>query len=288
MERVPICPDSNKTIAEWFDKIGFSGDGVTQEQIDNTYRFVFTAGQNLDQELPVPKDFFENPTVLAAAELACQLHQEDRRKVGGDPYFKHPLKTACLCAQLVRAEDFKQGDLNQYYWEIMEAAAFLHDVIEIRRDKDNYNTEQLTKDLIEAGIEKEKAAAITYLVNKLTPSSKEEGISPEQRRREKQEDFLRIMTETCNDWQGSDKEMMANILRLVKVADILANLEETVADLPLGRTNGLFAGKPVEYVVGVVGDRVGYLNERQDSIPNCAIDRLQIYLNQLNQLLKRE
>lgn len=281
MERFLIHPDFD-SITLWFNKIGFSSNGVTQQQTDRIIHFVFP------QEAAIDKRFLSNPTILKTAALAFELYRAESRKVSGDPYFKHALKTACLCAQLVRAEDFKQGDSNEYYWEIMEATAFLHDVIEIRRDKDNYNVDQLTDDLIEAGVEEGQAKRIAYLTDKLTPPPKKEKTPFNERRREKQEDFLRIMTDTCNDWEGRDKEMMAKILGLVKVNDALAVLEETVADLPLGRTNGLFAGKPLGYVIGVFSDRIEYLKTHRDSIPDAVVDKLRSCFNQLNQLLTSE
>jgi len=264
-----LTPTVNPQIINWFEQIGFFGDGTTPEQINRVINFVF-----LQEEGPVPI-FFENKTILKAAQLAFELYQGEERKVGGDPYFKHPLKTAYLCAEMINPDE-----LGEFYWEIMVAAGFLHDVIEIRRDKDDYNVEQLTKDLIEAGVGKQRAERIAYLTDKLTPKPKKEKTSLTQRRGDKQADFLRIWEEICDDWLEDDKEVMARILRLVKVADIWANLEEMVEDLPLIE-DGTFAGKPLVYTIGVFRDRIEYLGQHRDSMSEEIIDRLEFSLSRL-------
>jgi hypothetical protein len=267
------------TVRDWLTQVGFSCDGIPQEQIDNTYQFVFIA-EDLHPESSGIKQFFENPTVLTAARKAFGLYQDEKREATGDPYFKHALKTAYLSSKMINPDE-----LGQDYWEVMVVTCFSHDLIEIRRDKDGYNVEQLTEDLIEAGVEERQAKRITYLTDKMTPSPKEEETFFDGRRGKKQADFVRIMEERCDDWQGSDKEMMAAILRLVKALDVLANLEETVADWLIGRQDGTFIGKPIEYVVGVFGDRVQYLETHRGLISDDIVDRLSFQFTQLDQLL---
>lgn len=267
-----VLIESSNLVNNWFEKVGFSSNGMIPKDKKEIYGFVFSG-----EDVSGTNEFFTNPIVLAAAQLAFNLHQNDKRR-SGDPYFKHPLKTAYLASKM----NEKLGD---DYWEIMVAAAFLHDVIEIRRNRDCYDLERLIDDLIKFGVEKGKANAIAYLVGKLTPPPKKEEVNFNQRREKKQSDFLAIMTDGCCDWPGEDKDVLAEILKRVKVADIWANLEETLEDCHRGLNDGCLFGKPTDYVFGVFSDRIGYLR-RHKVLSDDVIQGLSSQLSQLAEFLR--
>lgn len=172
----------------------------------------------------MPAELLENP-LLRVTALAYRL-QDVQRKVSGEPYFKHVMRTVMHAGR----EDILAG-MPPADRRVLIASALLHDALELQRKARNrYGKRQLRQDLLGAGVDPEETARVVRIVTFLTPPVEGKNIRDE-------EDYLRYKVKDFKKkfvTVGRDSKLT----RLIKTADLLANLEETVADLQEGRADG--------------------------------------------------
>ncbi len=175
-------------------------------------------------------------------------NQDIRRKVNEELYLRHVLKTAVLASEIYEGlSDEERGKLD---YQVLIYSALLHDVIEVKRENgEPDDLESLRKQVKEALLEDPQIDLIFDLVRILTPEKKQQKDSNPYLQR-KRNDFLRI-------WNESD-ENKRRYLRVIKSADVLANLEETVIDLESGRENGQM--KPLILRYQVFNERMSYIS----------------------------
>lgn len=182
--------------------------------------------------------------------------QDIRRKVNEGLYLRHVLKTAVLASEIY--EGLSDEERERLDYQVLIYSALLHDAIEVKRENGEFDDlENLREQLKEASLEDSQINLIFDLVRILTPEKKQQTDNTPYLQR-KRNDFLRI-------WEESD-ENKRNYLRIIKSADVLANLEETVLDLELGRKNG--QTKPLTLRYQVFAERMKYISSefRKQSI----------------------
>ena len=202
------------------------------------------------------------PPVAAALNIAGRIHQEQTRRIKEDPYINHPLEVAYYCDYYVARHP---GVIDRP--DILNAGALLHDVVEMHPDNrsisDNggsliknlpqlgYNATNLYNDLVGQRVEYDDALGICDLVIQETPLLEDDKELIEyhnssilamphlldrdqeitaaeelQWRRRKRADLVRIL-----EVVSPELDYLKPLLVMIKVADILANLRESVRDV---------------------------------------------------------
>lgn len=162
------------------------------------------------------------PPLSAVMGLAYRL-QDVPRKVSKEPYFKHVLRVTAHMTQDRILADFSPPDQR-----VICAASLLHDSIELQRKAQSpYSRNDLEQDLRACGMEESELKRTALLVERLTPEK--DGIAVKNNLA-----YIRYkISEFRNKFMLDVPD--AHILRLIKSADTLANLEETVDDIRRGR-----------------------------------------------------
>ncbi|MCX7956083.1 MAG: HD domain-containing protein [Patescibacteria group bacterium] len=177
--------------------------------------------------------------------------QDVLRKVNEGLYLRHVLRTAVLASEIFNnlPDDLK----TSIDYDVLIFASLFHDVLEVRRN--NGQTEEETSEglvnfLRNQSLSEDRINLIIDLVKILTPlkEEKEKTSYSEGKRR----DFLRI-------WSEED-EIKRGYLRIIKSADVLANIEETSIDLELGKENGQMK-TPLALRYQVFAERFSYIEK---------------------------
>lgn len=205
----------------WLKKIGFNDQGFLPEQISNTMKFAFKSLKTAKNFISIEEFALNLPHLELTAKLALGIYNGEVRKMNGDPYFKHPLRTLVNVLATLEENEFNQEDR-----EVLMAVALFHDAIEMRTDRD----ERMVDGLRSIGFTDNQIERITNLVFVLTPDYQVDRTKPieEQRNKRienKKNNALEIFGNR-NDFSETDLK----ILKRVKAADILANIEETLVD----------------------------------------------------------
>lgn len=170
---------------------------------------------------PVPRALLE-PPLPRVAGLAFDLQNVDR-KVSGEPYFKHVLRTVVHTAEAMERLD----DLSPSDRRVLLATAYLHDSLELQRKNNRpYGEDELLHDVLDIFPDREEAARIVSLVSALTPPR--DGVSFSDDR-----EYLQYKVRTFQEKLRSNHPDR-RLLRIVKAADMLANMEETTDDIERG------------------------------------------------------
>ena len=163
--------------------------------------------------------------------------QDFRRKVNGGLYLRHILR-AMVWGEALFDELVRQGLLLENDYSTFMLSIALHDALEIVSGR---TKEWFIGILKNNGINKEEAQRIGKIVSILTPAEKtvdEEDTEAYLTR--KRRDFQRVV----NVRNKKDKMPL-----LVKITDILANMDETIDDLRQGRENGQMRPLGQRYLV---------------------------------------
>jgi hypothetical protein len=160
-----------------------------------------------------------------------------------------------LADKLYRQLRSKGVNLN---YDVLMMAAALHDAIEIsRKNGGKVSVEDLQERLEGKGFNEDDARNISHISEFLVPKE----TSSENYFEQKQKDFDRIW-----DGKGLDEEEKPwweaneDYLKVIKAADVLAVLEETVDDLKKGREDGKM-NRSLEKRFRVFEYRVGRIKE---------------------------
>ena len=214
----------NDNLFEWTKFLCLCGlDAEDFQQLNRFCKLIF-------QDKPVPK-IFSQEQFLQVADLARFCYFPTKRKVSGDPYFKHVLATVVpLCSDEIM-------ELNDEDQQVMIAAAFLHDALELNNKNGNGLNDCNLKSKLQTIYSPEISARIMAIVRVLTP----EEVDKSELAGQKYLDFKlsevedKFKGERFKGLEGKNLE----ILRLIKTADVLANLRETVIDIESGYDNGI-------------------------------------------------
>lgn len=155
------------------------------------------------------------------AALAYRL-QDVSRKVSGEPYFKHILRTVMH----VSGEQVTAG-MTPEDSRVLVATAYLHDALELKRQQRlPYTEADLMDDLLQAHVDAAEAGRIVALVAALTPPHEGKSLPDDNKYVQYK---VRHFREKFN-LEHPD----ARLLRIVKAADMLSNMEETADDIVRG------------------------------------------------------
>ena len=233
-----------KTLTERdFYQIIFDGLASKFEEEGQTkkWRDVFEFGfaKNLFELSDQFFEFFENNFDFIRGFYKNSQGEYYKRKVNEGLYLRHILRTVVnadlLYQQLKSREDFPED----FDYQVLFMVSALHDAIEINQKGDELNKKDLTERLMEIGFEQKKAEKICKLVQFITPPTKNKN---QPYFDSKKYDFDRIwegeeLDEEIKKWWETNKWY----LRIIKAADVMVNLEETVGDLQKGREDGKMA-----------------------------------------------
>jgi HD domain. len=182
---------------------------------------------------------------------------ELKRKVNEGLYLRHILRTMVLADEFYHQLKEK-GEIDNLDYETLMIAAALHDAIEISRENGReVSVEYLQERLKGIGFNEDDARNISHMSEFLAPKK----TSSENYFEQKQKDFDRIW-----DGKGLDEEEKPwweynkDYLKVIKAADVFANLEETVDDLEKGRKDGRMKRSLVERYQ-VFEYRIGQINQ---------------------------
>lgn len=178
----------------------------------------------------VPLTIF--PILKKAFPLLLSIYNGERRKVNGGLYLRHILKTGLIAYQLI-----KSLNLDGIDEERVVLSALFHDAFEMNPKYDHL---RLVNELKRIFPEKDEDwfNSICQDVSFLTPPPKDPNLNYRERKRI---DFERFI---AKDEMGKDKPFAQwdedkRVRFLVKVADVYANLYETVDDLKAGLDDSL-------------------------------------------------
>jgi len=134
----------------------------------------------------------------------------------------------------------------------------LHDAIEInKKNGGKVSVENLQRRLMEVGFNEDDACNISHMSEFLVPKE----TSSENYFKKKQQDFDRIWDgEGLSEKEKAWWEVNKDYLKLIRAADVLANLEETVDDLRNERNDGKM-NRSLEERFRVFQYRVGRIQE---------------------------
>lgn len=229
--------------------------------VDHTLRFLRTNCTVLDTFLdkligsPQQTDDYVPPTA-AIVNLTKKIHEEDRRKMTGEMYIKHLFYTAYLVDEMTKEKEYSSEQQN-----LITAVAFLHDTIELKRKKTdtaNYDARGFYNLLMTTDIggstllkfwKPKEIKKIVTMVSLMTPPDKSIETPADEWHKIKREDFYFLINITKEQVRErsemldldniqlneSDFEEMAQIIRDVKIAEVLANLRETADDVMWSR-----------------------------------------------------
>jgi hypothetical protein len=161
--------------------------------------------------------------------------EDYKRKVNEGLYLRHILRTMILADEFYHQLKEK-GEIDNLDYEALMMAAALHDAIEIsKKNGGKMSVEDLKEKLKGIGFNEDYACNISHISEFLVPKE----TSSENYFEQKQKDFDRI-------WDGKELseeekawwEVNKDYLKLIKAADVLANLEETLDDLRDERNDG--------------------------------------------------
>jgi len=172
-----------------------------------------------------------------------------------------------LADELYRQLRSKGVNLN---YEVLMMAAALHDAIEIsRKNGREVNVEYLQQRLREIGFDEGDAYNISYMARFLIPQKDPNLDYFEEKKQDFEKDFDgKGLRGSKKKWWEANKDY----LKVIKAADVLANLEETVDDLEKGRKDGRMKRsleerfRVFEYRVGRIKEMFAY--EKADELLN--------------------
>lgn len=279
---------SAEDVYMWYKIIGlddsFADDHFSTQQIENMTTFAFRR---------IPFDVLmwldDNVVICKAAAIAARHYDKEVRKANGDPYFKHVLRASLLCVNL--HDHLDKFHLSQEDFEVMVAAELLHDVIEITRDnRIPYTEEDLTIELFSVGISPGKAARITEQVKGMTPDPSKP--IPEEYTIEKRVENWRErkLHELSEKIKPKEKSKDNRIFIIEKIADVIANAEESLADWDAGIEVG-FDNIPAIERLRLLRDRLSMIQKHVKKGWNPFfkdIKKLQQQLQQVIDLLNAE
>lgn len=232
-------------------------DGQPQKDkntVDHTLRFIKTNCTSLNTFI---ERLNSEPPSVAIVNLTKQIHAEDMRKMTGEMYIKHLFYTAYLVDEMTSEKKYTP---NQR--ELITAVALLHDTIELKRKKkatSTYDTADFYKLLTTSEIEdsvalkdwnKRDIKKIVTMVSLMTPPDKSIETPADEWRKIKSDDFYFLLNITKKEvkeraemlgnidgiiFNENEFEEMAQIIKDVKIAEVLANLRETADDIVWSR-----------------------------------------------------
>jgi hypothetical protein len=217
--------------------------------------------------------FFEKYLPFIRSLYQDSKGKDYTRKVNEGLYLRHILRIMVLADELY--QQLRPEGINLNY-EVLMMAAALHDAIEISRENGReVSVEYLQQRLREIGFDEDDAHNISYMSEFLVPKE----TSSENYFDKKQKDFDRIwdgegLSEKEKAWWEANKDY----LKVIKAADVLANLEETVDDLEKGREDGRMKRSLKErfmvfqYRVGRIQEMFAY--EKADELLNFIAQRI--------------
>jgi len=219
--------------------------------------FVFGFG-DLEQVFEADQKLFN--FIAQYLPFIRSLYQDSKgknytRKVNEGLYLRHILRTMVLADEFYRQLTSKKISLN---YDVLMMAAALHDTIEInKKNGEKMSVEYLQQRLREIVLIMANAYNISYMARFSIPQKDPNLYYFE----EKKQDFERIwdgkgLKGAKKKWWEANKDY----LRIIKAADVFANLEETVYDLEKGREDGKMKRSLVERL-GVFQYRVGRIQE---------------------------
>lgn len=208
--------------------------------LGNTLRFF---GENCKN----PKgfmNFLHKPEFFPLVQFTLDFHKDDRRKITGDPYFKHLFYTAYLCFESSENSEYSDSEKR-----IFIGGALLHDAIEIRRKKKDFGQINLFNLIKPECFNEEEARRITTISSLLTPFFKPKKLTEKEKwLKIKLTDFTNIIS--TKDYEVLRKynklfphntisietaKRLAEMIKQIKIADEAANLRETADDVKTGR-----------------------------------------------------
>jgi len=207
----------------------FKENGISGSDLEDLLTFPFSEGV-----ADLSPDFFG--ILRRIFPLLTEVYPLDtRRNVNEGLYLRHILRVMVVADGFYRQLREKGIYLN---YDVLMTAAALHDAIEINRENGReVNEKYLQQKLREIGFSKPDAYNISHMARFLI-SQKYPHLSYFK---QKKQDFDRV-------WEGRGlkgvkkkwREACNNAfyLKIIKAADVLANLEETVDDLRNGRDDG--------------------------------------------------
>ena len=220
----------------------------------------------------LPPHFF--PFLQKAFPLTLSIYNHQRRKVNGGLYLRHILKTMMVAYRLASTFGFDDG-----IKERIILGALLHDAFEMNQ---SYNETILSDQLRKIFPEKDDQRIRTIVgdVRFLTPSPKDSPLSYLERKRE---DFNRFIPQKPFDWWSKDDKLRF----LIKVADIYANLYETVDDLDNAMRDDLM-DKPLDSRYSVFKERWQLIKQvLPSSVASSLVDSFEGLLKELYEFVNK-
>jgi hypothetical protein len=259
-ERRRPFKDEINALGEWIPRARknileriFKENGIFGEDLEDVLNFSFS-----EAVASLSPEFFG--VLRRVFPLLIEVYPLDlKRKVNEGLYLRHILRTMVLADELYRQLRSKGVNLN---YEVLMMAVALHDAIEISRENGReVSVEYLQQRLREIGFDEDDARNISHMSEFLVPKE----TSSENYFEQKQKDFDRIwdgegLSEEERLWWEANKDY----LKVIKAADVLANLEETVDDLEKGRKDGRMKRFLVERYQ-VFEYRIGKINQWLES-----------------------
>lgn len=223
---------------------------LPQRPADHTLRFIKTNCTLLN---PFVERLNSTSSTAAVVKITKKIHKDDRRKMTGELYLKHLFYTAYLADEMTAEKEYTPDQRN-----LITAVSFLHDTIELGRKKRNspnydiadfYNlltTTQIGGSIVLKDWDKRDIKKIVTMVSLMTPPDKSVKTPTEEWHNIKREDFYFLLNITKNEvreraemlgdldgvrFSEDEYEVMARIIKDVKVAEVLANLRETADDV---------------------------------------------------------
>jgi hypothetical protein len=197
------------------------------------------------------------------------------RKVNEGLYLRHILRTMVLADEFYRQLTSKKISLN---YDVLMMAAALHDAIEISRKKGGkVSVEYLKQRLRGIGFNDRDAYNISYMARFLIPQKDSNLDYFEEKKQDFEKDF------NGKRLKGSKKkwwEVNKDYLKVIKAADVFANLEETVDDLRNERNDGKMNRslekrfRVFEYRVGRIKEMFAY--EKADDLLNYIAQKISV------------
>lgn len=219
-------------------KYFFEREKIGEEDFNDLINFVFSDFENLQLSSRF-LGFLDNFLPLIRSCYQDSEGEDFRRKVNRGLYIRHVLRAA-VWGEVLFDDFVRQGLLREEEYEAFMLSIGLHDFPELT----GVTKEQVVEMLKGKGVA--SADVIGEIVSVLTPR-KQEDLTYQERKRK---DFKKILKE----WRSGNKAPL-----LVKITDILTNLDETIDDLEQKREDGRM--RPLSERYSVWKERVGIIEE---------------------------
>lgn len=216
----------------------------------NTERFL--VNYTVEKKLTEFTRYLSRNDMISVVRTSLGLHRNDKRKVTGDPYFKHLFYSAYLG---FISPEFDKHDEN--YRRIFLTANLLHDSIEMKRKTNpQYKEKDLYKELENTNLTDDEKRKIVLIVSLLTPPTKSETVKKDEKKwlKAKLKDFKKIIEMKAVSVVEKDQQVFSKILgskfkllspqeylflleaiKEIKINDEVANVIETTDDLQMGK-----------------------------------------------------